>query len=251
MVSRISLRFTELTRNTRQVSQLRPLSYVVMWKRCRSLDPRKPSKKRYFRKSLLEFARQQERQGEKTGTRQKRLQALPHALPATGSSSIARVPTPTQSFGRSSFSGSFITNTALEHAELATTVHNNQTVPPNTLAQSELEHHHFFDISQHPSTTATTSFGSTSGDDSQDTSTTFTTQSTNLGESSLNNEGLLSELSPLASWTHLWFVFLTLASVVVLTLPKDLRRFVYSGRSEPQIIPRLLGLVQPVCHVAG
>lgn len=219
MVSRISPRFTELTRNTRQVSQLRPLSYVAMWKRCRSLDPRKPSKKRYFRKHLLDFARQQERQGEKAETRQKRLQTLPHALPTTGSSSIARVhtptttptptPTPTQSFGlSSSFSGSFITNTALEHAELETTVHNNQTAPPNTISQSELEHHDFFEISQPPSTTETTSFGSTSGDNSQDTSTTFTTQSTNLGESSLNNEGLLSDLSPLASWAQLWFVLL-------------------------------------------
>jgi hypothetical protein len=185
-----------------------------MPERCKSRNPKKPPlKERFLGSDLLNYAQQQVRRGEKAGTRQKRPPALPRGLPATatatatGSISIARVPTPTptptQSFGLSSSpSWSFITNTTSAHEELETTVHNNQTASPNTISQTEPEHHDFFEISQHPSTTETTSFGSTSGDNSQDTSTTFTTQSTNLGESSLNNEGL----SPLASWTQLWFV---------------------------------------------
>jgi hypothetical protein len=173
-----------------------------MPERCKYRNPEKPPlKERFLTSVLLEHARRQVRRGERAGTRQRRPQALPHAPPATGSSSTASVP-PTKSFPSPYLLGSFITNTALEHAQLGTTVHNNQTTLPNTTPQSGLEYPDFFDASHHPSTAATASFGSTSGDDSHDTSTTFTTQPISLGESSLDNEGLLSEPSPLASWTQ-------------------------------------------------
>ncbi|KAM0332880.1 hypothetical protein ACHAPQ_005479 [Fusarium lateritium] len=168
-----------------------------MGERCKSRNPKKPpSKEKSLGPSLLESLRKQVRCGEKAGTRQKRPQAVPRARPATEPSSIARVPT--QSSGlSSSLPWSFNTTSA------GAAVHNNQFVQPNTLLQNSFEHHDFFNTSHH-STTAAASFGSTSGDNSHNTSTSFTTQSTNLAESDLNNEGLLSDPSPPASWTQPW-----------------------------------------------
>ncbi|KAM0251601.1 hypothetical protein ACHAP5_001610 [Fusarium lateritium] len=69
---------------------------------------------------------------------------------------------------------------------------------------NSFEHHDFFDTRPHPSTAAATFFGSTSGDNSHDISTSFTAQLTNLAEFDLNNEGQFTDPSPLASWTQLW-----------------------------------------------
>lgn len=181
-----------------------------MPKRSKSRNPKKPPlKERFLAPFILEYARRQVRRGEKAGTRQRRPPALPSALPATGSSSTASVP-PTQSFTSPYLLGGFITNTALEleHAQLGTTAHNNQTTPPHTTSQSGLEYPGFFNASHRPSTAATASFGSTSGGDSHDTLTTFTTRYTGLGEPSLDNEGLLLEPNPISSWTQLGLVSL-------------------------------------------
>lgn len=219
-----------------------------MPKRSKSRNPKKqPLKERFLAPFILEYARRQVRRGEKAGTRQRRPQALPSAPPATGSSSTASV-APTQSFPSPYLLGSFITNTTIEHAQLGTTVHNNHTTPPHTTSQSGLEYPDFFNASHRPSTAATASFGSTSGGDSHGTSTTFTTRSTGLGESSLDNEGLLSEPSRISSWTQLGLVSLIYPlpwGCIVLTLSKYSKRPIYSGRSKPRIVPRLLALVQP------
>ncbi|KIL91858.1 hypothetical protein FAVG1_04261 [Fusarium avenaceum] len=176
-----------------------------MPKRSRSRNPKKPPlKERFLAPFILEYARRQVRRGERAGTRQRRPQALLSAPPATGSSITASVP-PTQSFPSPYLLGDLIANTALEpgHAQLGTTLYNNQTTPPHTIPQSGLEYPDFSNASHRQSTAAKASFGSTSGSDSHGTFITSTTRSTGLGESSLDNKGLLSELSPLASWTKL------------------------------------------------
>lgn len=222
-----------------------------MPKRSRSRNPKKPPlKERFLAPFILEYARRQVRRGERAGTRQRRPQALLSAPPATGSSTTASVP-PTQSFPSPYLLGDLIANTALEpgHAQLGTTLYNNQTTPPHTIQQSGLEYPDFPNASHRQSTAAKTSFGSTSGSDSHGTSNTSTARSTGLGESSLDNEGLLSELSPLASWTQLGLVSLIYPlpwGFIVLTLPKYSNRPIYSGRSESRIVPRLLALVQAV-----